>query len=691
MTRVLSIFLAAAIVVAAPRLVAQSGNDLFQKALSKERAEGQLDEAIQIYSQIVKDFASDRPLAAKALLQLGRCFEKLGRADARTAYERVVREYSDQTALVVEARARLATAAGSSAKPDGPLARRLWADPAITLAVAMSPDQKLVTFADWETGDLAVRDLTTGRSRRLTAADGSFNEWAEYSAFSPDAKQVAYSWFKSAGTTHYQLRIIPLAGGTPRVLYDNPDVEYVQPAAWVPDGKAILVLLQRHDRSAQIALISTLDGTARVLKTLDWRGPAKISLSPDGRWIAYDAPAGAETINGDIFLLETSGAREVVLVRHAANDLNPVWTPDGRGVVFTSDRTGAPAVWLARVTDGRPSGEPVLVKSDLGRRNFPLGFAGGAYVYAIQTGGTDVSVAALDPDTALPAGAPDVVSERFVGTNASPGWSADGSALAFVSDRGARYAQLGGRTLVIHSIASGEQRELFVPMTTFRTPIWSPDRSSLLLVGRDDKAREGLYRFDIAGGVVTPIVRSEPGLYVNWADWMPDGRDVIYSGPSGAGGQLVRRNIAAGAEQVLFRGNVVRSLAVSPDGTRVVFHERGLKLVSTTGGAVRDLFGGPDDPGIPGFRGLAWTANGRYVVFPRVRTSTAKDQRVELWRVNVESGAAEPTGLVMEALRDFALDRSGRRLAYSAGARRFEIWAVEQLLPPAERPATGRR
>lgn len=49
------------------------GNDLFQKALSKERAEGQLDEAIALYERVVKEFATDRPLVTKALMQLGAC------------------------------------------------------------------------------------------------------------------------------------------------------------------------------------------------------------------------------------------------------------------------------------------------------------------------------------------------------------------------------------------------------------------------------------------------------------------------------------------------------------------------------------------------------------------------------------------------------------------------------------------
>ena len=44
--------------------LAQNGQDLFQKALVKERAEGNLEEAIAIYKQEVKEAGSDRPLAA---------------------------------------------------------------------------------------------------------------------------------------------------------------------------------------------------------------------------------------------------------------------------------------------------------------------------------------------------------------------------------------------------------------------------------------------------------------------------------------------------------------------------------------------------------------------------------------------------------------------------------------------------
>src|SRR5687768_3231437 len=87
------------------------GTDLFQKALSKERAEGQLDEAIALYERIVIGFTSDRPVVARALIQLGSCYERLGRPDARSFYERVVREFADQRGPFTQAQARLAVLA----------------------------------------------------------------------------------------------------------------------------------------------------------------------------------------------------------------------------------------------------------------------------------------------------------------------------------------------------------------------------------------------------------------------------------------------------------------------------------------------------------------------------------------------------------------------------------------------------
>ena len=74
----------------------RSGNDLFQQALMRERSQGDLKGAIEIYQRIVKEFGSDRRLAARALLEMARCQEKQGNEQARRTYERLIKEFSDQ-------------------------------------------------------------------------------------------------------------------------------------------------------------------------------------------------------------------------------------------------------------------------------------------------------------------------------------------------------------------------------------------------------------------------------------------------------------------------------------------------------------------------------------------------------------------------------------------------------------------
>ena len=102
-------------IIAASMLVfgAESGNDLFQKALVMERTEGNVAGAVKLYQRIVDEFASDRKLTAKTLLQMGLCYEKLGKDEAQKAYQQIIGKYADQAEVATQARERLAVLAKS--------------------------------------------------------------------------------------------------------------------------------------------------------------------------------------------------------------------------------------------------------------------------------------------------------------------------------------------------------------------------------------------------------------------------------------------------------------------------------------------------------------------------------------------------------------------------------------------------
>jgi len=100
-----------------------------QAAINKETVEGDLKGAIEQYKKIAQ--SSDRAVAAKALVRMGQCYEKLGDAEASKAYERVLREFADQKEAVEQARTHLAAKGRSET---GMVARRVWAGPDVDLS-----------------------------------------------------------------------------------------------------------------------------------------------------------------------------------------------------------------------------------------------------------------------------------------------------------------------------------------------------------------------------------------------------------------------------------------------------------------------------------------------------------------------------------------------------------------------------
>src|SRR5262250_2089097 len=144
---------------------------LMQAAHQKQLVEGQLEEAIQLYKRIVQEHNGNRALAAKALLEMGQCYEKLGNTEARKAYEHVLRDYADQNEAAAQARARLAVLSGNAASRDSEMVtRRVWAGPDVNGEGTVSPDGRYLSYVDWTTGDLALRDLATGKMRHHTNA-----------------------------------------------------------------------------------------------------------------------------------------------------------------------------------------------------------------------------------------------------------------------------------------------------------------------------------------------------------------------------------------------------------------------------------------------------------------------------------------------------------------------------------------
>jgi hypothetical protein len=89
-----------------------------ESAVYREIVHGDLKAAASQYRAILNQSNVPRPVAARALYQLGQCLEKSGRlSEARDSYNRLLREYADQSATAALARVRLADADGSIPGP----------------------------------------------------------------------------------------------------------------------------------------------------------------------------------------------------------------------------------------------------------------------------------------------------------------------------------------------------------------------------------------------------------------------------------------------------------------------------------------------------------------------------------------------------------------------------------------------
>jgi len=421
----------------------------------------------------------------------------------------------------------------------------------------------------------------------------------------------------------------------------------------LPDSRFILTLLFRSDNISQLALVPADGGPPKVLRSLNWVYPKRMDMSPDGRFIVYDSFAGESSGDRTIFLLSVDGTSERRLIKAPGNHLFPLWMPDGKRIVYASDRSGTMDAWELAVENGEPRGEPRLLHRNLGRF-LPMGIAAsGLLYYGLRSGSVDVFVTTL----ANPTHDARRATARFPGRNRAPAWSADGMTLAYLSRRGSENFGEESRAIVLRRLDSDEERELAPPLAHMECVRWSPDGKTLLVRGSDNKGRGGLYLVDAVTGALKPLV-TQAGAPFRGFDgaWSADGRSVFYIHSDT---ELRVREVDTGRESALYRGHQLRHLAASPDSTQVAvgIADRSIGLIPIRG----------REPRILPFAGLSELEWGRDLIAGR---------DAELWRIAVDGAA--PVKLKSPGNREagFSLEPNGERIALTAGKAKSEIWAL---------------
>jgi Tol biopolymer transport system component len=562
--------------------------------------------------------------------------------------------------------------------PDMPL------PPGPNLGVA--PDGRTLVGFDFPLGALTLVGMD-GQVRRLETGPGYSP--GDAPRFSRDGRWIAYDWYSPESDLDLELRVLPLDGSSPSVVLHRAG--YIVPMDWSPDGKAIAAIEFSEDNTVRVILIPKDGGEPLLVRALDWRAPNAVSFSPDGRFLAYDVPTGTESLERDVAVYDLEGGRERSILDDPANDLLLGWSPTG-DIYFRSERAGLPAAWRVPMSNGRPSGEPELVKPDF-LRTKPVGFTqAGDFFYAVRAGGTVAYAVTLDARGAPSGPARALTPPSDLADNPNLAVSPDGRLLSYVASEslGARRDNdKGGTLLKAVAIDGTPTREFHLPprMRGAALHRWLPDGSGLIFRGNEE-GRYGIFRLDFASGDVE-LLQSGGGLERAAGrfrfDLTPDGESLVYiEDADGVDGSRVSRlvvyDLVRGTGRTLVSGpdsgpNVPP--AVSPDGGQVAFYALDgspgvsgnaaflwdgsyeLMVVSLSGGEPRRIAtttGGP----------LAWTADGAAILVGGP----------DIVRIPLTRGAPESLGIGGRVL---GVDRRGTTLFFSSYApeERYELWLMK--------------
>ena len=544
-------------------------------------------------------------------------------------------------------------------------ARQVWVTRPSDQPLDISPDGRYFALVDWRTGDVAIRDMKTGVDRRLTSHTGGAE--AEQGVFSPDGRQIAYTWQQWTGQPYEAVMMVPASGGTPRTVWSNKGGDdWLDPLGWTPDGKQLLVKQDGY------AFLSVQDGSIHPIKRPSAGSPRDPALSPDGRWIAFDALAGENQQKRDIFVLATDGSGEAAIVRNPANDVQPVWTRDGSRVLFQSDRGGRQQLWSVDFANGKAGKEELVSDIPNGRVLFWATRAGSLYYEVPGLGGPNIYTAEIGADGKI-SQAPVRAIDTFVNANSAPAVSPDGRILAYFSRRP------GGGVVVLRDLAS--QNEHTIAATN---GVWFSDGKSLLTFSATPQRNTAFARIDIVTG--KSELPFEVQGRVQGAGISPDGKAVYYSQPH----RLARRDLETQQETDLQTGapavDSFYSVAVSPDGKQLAYlmwpgdTDSEIHIMPTEGGASRVVFRGPG----PRYAALAWAPDEKalFVVADAGNAVEGADNHTTLWRVPLNGGTPEQTIVSMPGISSPAVTPDGRRLFFAANdAAPNEVWELENYLP----------
>jgi len=194
-----------------------------------------------------------------------------------------------------------------------------------------------------------------GEPRQLTFHEAPYRGGSDVGpVWSPDGRWIAYEVDRNADRMSgvSDVYVVGSNGGLPRNLTKSP-LSSESNLVWSPDGK--------HIAFTSSALLGggilRADVETGELERISARAGSDLQWSPDGRFIAYTANrVRDETFvsNGDLYMVSVETGEERILTpgTEGFQERDPHWSPDGRRIAFTTDRSGYHNVAVLDIESG---------------------------------------------------------------------------------------------------------------------------------------------------------------------------------------------------------------------------------------------------------------------------------------------------------------------------------------------------
>jgi len=527
---------------------------------------------------------------------------------------------------------------------------------------ALSPDGTRVAFA-WNGGSgeamsLYVQMVGGENPLRLTR-DPSVEDRTP--AWSPDGKRLA---FTRATRSDCRIFLVSALGGEERPLAPCGDAEYRR-VAWSPDGRWLA--LSRRDTRGVLALEllspETLERRPVTRAPDGFLGDTSPAFSPDGQTLAFTRNR-TDGVN-DIYRVAISGGDPVRLTFDDRDTMGSDWSADGRSILFSSSRAGIYSLWRVPSKGGEPSwvaGGGIKMKHPSASRQGNL--------VAFENWLYEINLWRVPARSDSGAGPPRRLTEATDEWNFGPSLSADGARVVFVSTRSGseeiwiagsdgagarRLTSFGGARLESPRLSPDGRRIVFSARAPARSslylvsadggvperltddtsdalaPRWSRDGRAIYFASRRSGAWQ-VWRLALDGRGVSPMTTA--GGYA--AQESPDGRSLYFTRADAAG--IWRMSLPAGEHEGEALERVTDRLAPEDwanweiGAAGIYFRELcprhegpAVALLPWGAPAPRDLAPLVDQ----GWSGFAVSADGEWIVYPRVDRHTCDIRAIE--------------------------------------------------------------